>query len=233
MLNKHNLNVVQFAGKEESRCTMTGILVTPEATVATNGHYLMWCGKDDRDAKDYPAIPGFNGASEQFKPFILRREATVAIAKVTPSKERIPILNHVAVSEDGTQMAVTDLENPQVFPVRPLEGRFPQWEVVMPKWEDAKFRISLDASYLAAIAKAFAGFVGDHKHHKVTLSFYAGKDSGIDQNYVRFDGTQDGQGMTAVLAPMGDISDQVGTYGYAERQATRSAAETESVAASI
>jgi hypothetical protein len=234
MLNKHNLNVAQFASKEESRYTMNGVLVTPNETVATNGHYLVWCGKDSVEAENYPLIPGFVGASEQFKPFILSRESALAIAKVTPSKAKIPILNHVAVSGDGSQMAVTDLDRPQVFPVRPVEGKFPQWEVVVPKFEQAVFSISVNAEYLAAIAKQFAGFVDD-RNHKVTLSFYAdsmksdepvatvGRD--VSGHSIRFDGVRDGQGMTAVLMPVRENDDQAGTYGYAERQAARELAD--------
>lgn len=232
MLNKHNLTVAQFASKEANRYTMNGILVTPDATVATNGHYLVWCGTEpERESEDYPQIEGFKGASDAFKPFVLDRDAALAIAKVTPSKENIPILNHVAVSEDGSQIAVTDLDRPQVFPVRGMTGKFPQYEQVIPKLEDAVFAISVDASYLAQIARQFAGFVSDERNHRVTLSFYAdslksdeptatvGRD--VSGHPIRFDGVRDGQGMTAVLMPIRDHEDQKGTYGWAGRQMLR------------
>lgn len=226
MLNKHNLSIASFASKEESRYTLQGILVTPKATVATNGHYLVWVSDaKDRKAKDYPQVLGFAGASDTFTPFILSRDAALAIAKVTPSKERIPILNHVAVAKDGNAMAVTDLERPQVFPVRHVEGKFPQYEVVIPKYEDAVARITLSAEYLAQIAKQFAGFA-DKRNTPVTLSFYKhGENDDIGTNSVRFDAVSaDGnQGMTAVLMPIRDASDYAHTYGWTEREAQRKA----------
>lgn len=228
MLNKHNLSIAAFASKEASRYMLHGILVTPEATVAMDGHRLVWVsGEPERESKDYPQVPGFAGASDAFKPFILKRDAALAIAKVTPSKESIPILNHVAVAEDGSAMAVTDLERPQVFPVRKVEGQYPQYEKVIPKWEDAAFRVSVDASYLAEIAKAFAGFSSD-RCHTVTLSFYKdklvaveGAEESIAQNSIRFDATRNGQGMTAVLMPIRDVEDEdkASTYGWTERKA--------------
>lgn len=226
MLNKHNLSIAAFASKEASRYTLQGILVTPEATVATDGHRLVWVsGEPERESKDYPQVPGFAGASDSFKPFVLSRDAALAIAKVTPSKERIPILNHVAVAEDGSAMAITDLERPQVFPVRKVEGQFPKYDLVVPKWEDATFRVSVDASYLAEIAKAFAQFSSD-RSHAVVLSFYKdklvaveGAEESIAQNSIRFDATNMGQGMTAVLMPIRDVEDKAGTYGWTERKA--------------
>jgi DNA polymerase III sliding clamp (beta) subunit (PCNA family) len=222
MLNKHNLSIASFTSKEASRYTLNGILVNPDSTVATNDHYLVWVsGNPESTAKDYPHIPGFAGASDTFVPFILGRDAALAIAKVTPSKESIPVLNHVAVSEDGSVMAVTDLDRPQVFPIQPVEGKYPDYAAVIPKFEDAVARISVNAEYLAAIAKQFAGFAND-AHKTVTLSFYA--DSGekeIDNRPMRFDGTRDGQGMTAMLMPVRGIEDKQGTYGYADREAIR------------
>jgi hypothetical protein len=226
MLNKHNLSIASFASKEVRRYTLNGILVNPDSTVATDGHRLLWVsGAPDRKSADYPQVPGFAGASDEFASFILNREAALAISKVTPTKESIPILNHVAVSADGSAIAVTDLERPQVFPVRPLAGKYPNYEAVIPKWEDAAFRVTLDASYLAEIGKMFAGFVSD-RSHPVTLSFYKDKldpaaPLSIEQSSVRFDGSRDDQGMTAVLMPVRGIEDRKGTYGWAEREAKR------------
>lgn len=234
MLNKHNLSIASFASKEASRYTLQGILVTPDATVVTNGHYLVWVSNSpEHKAADYPQVPGFAGASDTFTPFILSRDEALAIAKVTPSKEKIPVLNHVAIAADSSAMAVTDLDRPQVFPVRPVEGQFPKYDAVIPKFDDAVMQISVNAEYLAQIAKQFAGFVSDQGNKKVTLSFFADKGTsadqlegigrGIGEHSIRFDGENDGQGMTAVLMPIRDASDQKGTYGWAEREAKRQA----------
>ncbi|SRR6266480_2804773 len=227
MLNKHNLNVAQFASKDETRFAMSAILVEEHATVGTNGHYLAWVSEDSTEPARFPIVPGFGpAAGEERKRFLLDRESALQIAKAVPNGKSLPILSHVAVKtetnvENGeTQgvLAVTDLERPQVFHPKPTSGQFPNYQAVVPKWEDAKFRIAVNAGYLAQIAKAYAGFVEAHgTSQTVVLSFYGESDA------MRFDGQREGQGMTAVLMPIRDTSDQVGTYGYAERQAKREA----------
>lgn len=227
MLNKHNLNVAQFASKEESRYSLQGILVTPEATVATNGDYLVWVSKDSVSSGNFPVVPGFGQAEDKFEPFLLDAKTALQVAKVTPTKANNPALNHVGVREqkleDGENrsarvLAVTDLERPQVFPVKPMAGKFPLYENVVPKWEDATFRIALDANYLTMLAKAFAGFVERSGTSKpIVLSFYSG------DKPVRMDGTNNGQGMTAMLMPVPGADDQAGTYGWTEREAQREA----------
>jgi len=220
------MNVAQFASKEESRFAITGILVEEHATVATNGHYLAWVSEDSAEASAFPIVPGFGAAAaDERKKFLLDRESALAIAKAVPNGKSLPILSHVAVKtetnvENGeTQgvLAVTDLERPQVFHPKPSSGQFPNYQAVIPDWDKAKFRISVNADYLALIAKAFAGFAGE-PHKTVVLSFYG------EDHAMRFDGsTRDGQGMTAVLMPMRGTGDQAGSYGYAERQAKREA----------
>lgn len=219
MLNKLNLAVAQFASTEESRYTLQAIQVTPDATVATDGHRLMWVSTDSVESENFPVVAGMPGTmTDSFAPFLLAREAALRIAKVTPTKEKIPVLNHVAVAqtesdgETSRALAVTDLENPQVFPVKSVTGTFPSYEAVIPRFEDAKFRICLNASYLAEIAKFAMQFDDARRNFPVLLSFYSA------DGPMRFDATKDGQGMTAVCMPMRGIEDRVGTYGFADRQ---------------
>ena len=212
MLNKRNFDVAAFCSKEESRYSLQGIQVTPEATVATDGHRLVWVSASPFKSEHYPQVQGLT-ASDTFTPFILARETAATVAKFIPKKTHIPVLANAGVSDgpDGTRMlAVTDLKTPQVWQTIPVEGKFPAYDYVIPKFEEAKYRICLNAEYLAQIAK-FAAQFNDHSH-AVVLSFYS------DDKPVRFDAIDmDGQAMTAVCMPIRGTDDQPGTYGYADR----------------
>lgn len=237
MLNKWNLKVSEFASKEASRFTLHAIRVAPDATVATNGDYLAWVSTPtDRQASSFPAVDGFPTPSDDFKPFLLPSDAAKLVEKALPKKTTIPTLDSAAIAMNGDNpeepkpvIAVTDLENPQVFRPHVPAGHFPNFDAVMPKWEDAKFRITLNASYLALIAKAFADFT---KHSDtrgtmpVVLSFYD------EQRAMRFDGhnTDTNQGMTCVLMPIRDNADKLNTYGYSERHAEENTTSAEAAA---
>lgn len=178
MLNKANFIVTEFASKEESRYTLQAIQVRPEATVATNGHYLAWVSTDGQDPANFPVIEGFPGGDKYWKPFLLDVESAKQIAKALPKKTTIPVLQYAAVhvngvtveSPDGTKtqdqdkgiqsvsLAVTDLERPQVFRPRVPEGTFPNFQAVIPDWEkDVAFEITVDARYLVDDCQSCGG----------------------------------------------------------------------------
>jgi len=220
MLNKANFLVTDFASKEESRYSLTAVQIRPEATVATNGHYLAWVSTNRSMAPaDFPQVEGFEGGDKDFTPFLLETDCAKAIAKALPRKNTIPILSYAAVHKNGgpASICVTDLQNPQVFHPKPVEGQYPDIERVVPKIEDEKFSICVNAAYLQDIAKAYAQFTKGDRNQIMRIRFYGPSDS------IRFDATNDdGQGMTAVLMPLRDErKDYLGTHGYAERQAKR------------
>lgn len=219
MLNKRNFQVAEFCSKEESRYTLQGIQVTPNETVATDGHKLVWVSSAPFESKSFPVVQGMT-ACDTFTPFVLAKETASTVAKSIPKKTTIPVLTCAGIcdaltpNEPSTRMiAVTDLQSPQVWQTVPLSGTFPNWQAVMPRWEKATSRITLNAEYLAQIAKFAAQF--NDRTHAVTLSFYG------EDNAVRFDASDgEGQAMTAVCMPMrADLKPEgvLGTYGYAER----------------
>ena len=224
MLNKANLLVTEFASKEESRYTMQAIQVTPEATIATNGYYLAWVSTSRMSPENFPVVEGFDGGQKDFQPFLLDLGSAKQISKALPKNTTIPVLGFAAIhtTEDGDgkvhpQICVADLERPQVFHPKVPDGKFPNYQAIMPKIEDEMFSIALDADYLVTIAKAFAAFVPG-KGRRVVLRFYKPDEA------VRLDATNGEQGMTVVLMSMrNDDPDPFATYGYAERQAKREA----------
>lgn len=138
MLNRNNLKVVEFTSNEMSRYALDTILVTDKATIATNGHYLVWVSTPAQfKAKDFPVIDHAPEVTDEHPPFQLGREDAAKILKALPRKQSTPILECAGVVVKGTQpiVEVTDLDCPQVFRPRPPEGKFPIRLRVTPRWK--------------------------------------------------------------------------------------------------
>ncbi|MGH9969789.1 MAG: hypothetical protein ACREBG_18620, partial [Pyrinomonadaceae bacterium] len=164
MLNKFNLRIAQFASQDESRYAITALLITSKATVATDGSSLVWVSVPGTKSEDFPTAHFPAGISDTFTPFLLDVNAAKAIEKVIPKDGAIPILNHVAVSQekgaDGelqTALCVTDLDTPQVFRPRPVSGTFPPYDDLFSSKKPLA-RVAVSARYLARIAKFAAEF---------------------------------------------------------------------------
>lgn len=177
MLNKHNLNVAEFATKEESRYTLSAIQVTPEATIATDGHRLVHVTTPKEDPANFPQVNGVHPTRE-FTPFLLHRDHALKILKTLPSKSVFPILKYAVIgteSEDNGRAVIAtvgDLDNPQVFQPRKLDGKFPDWTLILPKKENAVMAIAVNGRYLATLAKAAAEFTEDTRNEQITLYLY-------------------------------------------------------------
>jgi hypothetical protein len=212
MLNKHNFEVANFVCKEESRYSLQAILVTPQATVATDGHRLVKVTVPaDRKAEDFPkADPSFH-ASDTFAPFLLPAESAKQIAKAIPKKQTIPILECVAI--DGKQtdangtahLAVTDLQTFTPFTVRKPEGRFPNYESIIPKTGECTLSISVNPVYLMELCKSALEFQGGRGAYnpKIILRFRDANSS------IRLEckPNDERQEWLAVLMPMRDESE--------------------------
>ena len=206
MLNKHNLAIHQFCDKD--KFSYQYIHVTPHETVATNGSYLVRVSTPKLDPANFPLVDGVK-PSAIFKPFNLPVDAARTIEKAIPKKCTLPILSNVMIDGEATDahpdkdlpdcavMAVSDLENPQVFRPRKDDGKFPNWQTVVPKREDAKAAFSVDARLLARLAQFVAKFSGD-RASEVKIRFY-GDDKGIRLDARNGD---TGQEFVGVLMPL-------------------------------
>jgi len=204
LLNKHSLNVHEFAAQEESRYTLRAIHVTEQETVATNGHYLVRVSHPTEKPENFPTVEGFrNGAA--FKPFLFAVDAVKQLLKALPKGKTVkslPILAHACVGhyeengESKPNISVTDLENQQVVTPKTVPGQFPNWQAVIPT-AAPKFEIYVSAEYLAQLARSAAQF-SDCEMPVIRLQF-------TDANSaIRIDArnNETGQGFTGVVMPV-------------------------------
>lgn len=218
MLNKWNLKVGEFASREESRYTLKAIQVSKDATVATDGHRLVWVSTERSTAASFPQIDHAPSAQDDYPTFLLPTDAAAAIAKAIPKKSTLPILltAGVAVIDGQPVVMATDLATPQVFRPTPPSGTFPNWEAVMPaKSAEPIATITLNAAHLAQLAKFAAEFTSpansrNHSAHALRITVY-----GADKA-VRFDAynRDTDQGMTSLIMPIRDAGTLRNVFGY-------------------
>ena len=206
MLNKHNLNVAKLAAKDESRYTLTGIRVSPDETMCTDGHQLTRVTTPKVNVDDFPAGEGFT-ATAKWEPFILDAKAALTIAKAIPNGSTIPILHHAAIGEatnvnGHAQIMVNDLESPQVFTPRKIDGQFPDVERVLdgvPE-DKADVVVGLGFDVLLPVLREMKRFAGNVRAFK--MSIYLPKDGKVVDSGIRLDcENDDGQHWTSVVMP--------------------------------
>lgn len=218
LLNKHNLNIAALCSKEESRFTLNSILVTPQATVETDGHQLVKVTlPPDMKAEAFPIREGQPPAVDTWKPFLLPASEALNIAKALPKKTTLPILKHAAVTEDTdsnghSSIAVTDLEMARVFNTKKPEGNFPDFERVIPKKEDAEFRIAFNAELLRRVLQQVEAFRAEQHNTECVLSFAS------PSGPLRIDARNDqGQEFTGVIMPLRHVCDNPAKYERRKR----------------
>lgn len=198
MLNKANLQIAELACKEESRFTLNGILVTPQETVATDGHILARVTTPKVEG-DFPDVPGCT-RTEQFEPFVLDSKTAKEIIRLIPRNPTLPILEHVSVGSEGSNgtaaLAVTDLDRTRVFLPKKLTGKFPDFSVIFPK-KPAEYVVAFNCDLLIAALKQVRRFIG-HASACAVLEIHG------PQSPLVISTENDGQRMDVLLMPMRD-----------------------------
>jgi hypothetical protein len=184
-LTKENLAVVKIAEKDTSYRPL-GVEITPEATVATDGHVLVAVEIVKREGK----VEG-NPVNR-----VLTRQAVESIAKLVNQKHTDLDL------ESGPNETIASNQNGTIT----LNGEartgstFPQWKRIMPNHEDG-FSIYVNPALLKKIAEVLDKTSGTFGGvHQVRMSFE--KEEG-ENHAIRFDArTENGQHVTALLMPL-------------------------------
>jgi hypothetical protein len=209
MLNTHNLNIAKLAPKEDSRFTLSGILVTPECTVETDGEQLVIVSRPTtHKASDFPTGPITDATPVNTHPaFIMSTADADAIAKYlkTTKRSTLPILTNAAVCAEHTiangqryiPVLTANLDSTQTHQVRAIAGSFPNYERAMkPASEQKGFKIVLDARQLKSLMMQFESFMADKLQRNVEFYF------DTETSAVRMDADGgDSQHMTAFLMP--------------------------------
>jgi DNA polymerase III sliding clamp (beta) subunit (PCNA family) len=198
LLNKRNLAVVGAASKEESRYTLQAILMEADgSTVATNGHILARCSPATARAADFPANGNGNLAGWAGR-VLLPIELVARAGKLLPKKNRLPILDNVAVGlVEEMLVAEADIPKQEARGV-PESGQFPNYEAAIPR-DIAKplAEVILDVDKLMRLLKIAREFDCGGGDHAVRIRLYG------PERAVRLDAVnrEDGQEFCGVIMP--------------------------------
>lgn len=158
LLKKESFHVAKAASDDATRYGLTGILVEPDgSTVGTDGHILLkYSPKNVPEQTEYPMIDGFSDASDTtpLVPFILPKADALAIAKMPEKSRHLPILQYVALDVPRTNangnayFTSTNLETVTQVAPKKIDGRFPEYDRVIPAKERGGITIGFTLSVL-------------------------------------------------------------------------------------
>jgi len=141
-------NVGKVAAKETTRYAIDGVLLERRSdhclAAATDGRMLLRARWSDADHAEYPAVDGLNLEPQAgFKTLIPSAELA-DVAKMPPRRPTRRILGRIALDEHtcngSATFKSTDLSSVQTREVKTVEGHFPMYEDVIPR-----YRIGFDA----------------------------------------------------------------------------------------
>ncbi len=199
MLNKANLQIAEIAAKEQSRFQISGILVTPTETVATDGHRMICVTTPaNPGVEHFPETPGITPTVD-FEPFILGRKDCLSIMKRLPREPTIPILGNAVVSKgdgNGVTLAINDLETATTFKAEKIKGVYPNYKKSIPE-ESPEYRILFGCDFLISVLRQIKDFAKEQPC-PVAMEFYGPDKPMVIRKEAR------GQTMTALLMPVRD-----------------------------
>lgn len=150
LLNRHNLDLLNFAATGDIRPVLSGIYATPTHSVATNAYVMVEV--ETPKVSDPPEA--LRGDAE---PVIIPPDAVKKALRNVPKDATNSVLENVGVTTDGGKVTLTSTDAGTTDRVESfaIQGRFPDYETVFPEGEPT-VRIKINADYLKDVATYFA-----------------------------------------------------------------------------
>jgi DNA polymerase III sliding clamp (beta) subunit (PCNA family) len=175
-ISKTSTLVHSFAAKDKARPEITGVLLTPDGTMAATDSYslaeikMKSMPKDD----DFPLVAGHEQPVPLTSPVIIPAKFVASLGQSIPINAGLPILEYAALAkadENFVQFVTTDLETSQDHLTRKIDGQFPDYEKVLPKGKPV-VEVTLNHEYLFQAAKLLTQFNKGRGVKMVKLSIY-------------------------------------------------------------
>ncbi len=154
------------AAASRGRYALNSIALTPNGTMSTDGHSLLFTPYPDADPKDAPKIDGVDPKTPapQVEPFLLDLgDAGKAAAMLGKPRRHAPAVTQfiqAEISDDAIVLGVTDLANAQTMKARRMDGVYPEVGAVIPDYDKA-MAVSVNLDQLVRSLKALRGATSD------------------------------------------------------------------------
>lgn len=133
LISKNHLSIVDIASKDNSRPVLTCLKIekTDEGviSVATDGYVLAKITEKTPDFNDFPETPVTLKRAEKV---LLPAESAKNIDKAIKKNKALEVLNYAALG-DGA-VVTTDLEKTTSIAFQTVDGKYPEYETLMPKY---------------------------------------------------------------------------------------------------
>jgi hypothetical protein len=176
IIRRETLNAVLPATtSEDTRYHLNHVQFEPATNrvIATDGHVLLIAtDRSPMADEDFPAVPGaeFHGNPE---PLAVSADILRAMLGTMPKKTPLPILQTCQLSRNGSDttatLAATDLTAPRVATIEREDGRFPQYDRVIPSADRESVNVSLAVDVIEALIKSAKAICGTGKHTKKAI----------------------------------------------------------------
>jgi len=193
----------EFVADAGQRPVLAGICVRDGQAVVTNGSILVIVPTGRQAATDLPVIDGMATPLSEGTEVLVPVAAIEKALRLVDKKTSVMALQRVVLSyapaENGegpkALLSATDLETSGTIAVRPISGKFPTYEQVIPV-RDGKCKVAINAGLLRQLAT----YIERHGGGTGTMTIYIDPANALSPLRVEF-GPPDRPGV-AVLAPM-------------------------------
>jgi DNA polymerase III sliding clamp (beta) subunit (PCNA family) len=194
-----------ISASQTQRYAMTGVLVRQSGAsyeaMATDGRRLALVrGTPTANPLEYPRVPELAevppSAAQAVIPTRAWRDAFRAVPRGRALTD--PILGHVAVhlGEKESILATTDGEAVHAETIPNVEGRFPDYEAVLPR-DEPRARVDLNPELLLDLVRLARDFVANMEARRITLEV---RDPGTPIVIKATNGTQEFVGLLMPLS---------------------------------
>lgn len=202
MLNKCNFLIAKLCPEgDDAPRALTGILVSPTRTMATDGGVaiVVSAAKDEQGGL-FDEAEGIEPA-DYWSEFILDKETALKVAKAIPKKKKggeasqFAVVDATTEDNDRAMISINDFWCQDILRAKKIDGQFPKVEKLLKDKKRAKVTIHVDPHRLLLLAQRLEEFSRFHDVPSVEISWFGGGE------VLRFDLIAEKQELSALLMP--------------------------------
>lgn len=147
---------IHAAGKRDVRYYLNSVLIEGQRCIATDGSMLLYAEDNTQEAPE---------------PLLLPRDAVEWSLKAAGKKD-----THLSIERDGEELQLT--MGVSSYRCRPIDGKFPDWQQVVPHGELSRQTVAFDGRLLARLAKAATA--GGDRYCNVRIEMAGDRSARVD-----------------------------------------------------
>ena len=204
LVNSHNLDCITFASKSPVRPVLTGLLVTPTHTVATDSYCLIEVETPKVDENEIPTQLQTSWPTAESASVIIPDGAIKKAMRNVPKKPMLPIIKNIAIDYEACNdekrmtkvlLKTTDIDTIDKVETRAIDGSYPDYRQVLPTKKPVA-ALRLDANQLTSMASFFAKHTKDD-NAAIVLELHGSTSPAIFRAE-----TEEMQKMTGLIMPL-------------------------------